>query len=127
MLATFAGIRSAFEKIQVEAAIDGGAIAPGQIARELGLVAPSLEHRAVETTGQQARHRGRAEYDARPRAGGARDLAPQGVELRIGHPVLSVEQDEAIKRSIGPRLQIFREGAVEHLDPVRPGTNGSEV
>src|SRR5215472_18268197 len=40
----------------------------------------------------------------------------------IRHPVLSIEQDVAVERSVRPALQVFCEGTIENFDTVGTST-----
>src|SRR5438105_8102359 len=57
---------------------------------------------------------GGPEYDAGPRCGGPGDLAPQIVELSLGHPVLGVEQNKSVDVHGRHSLQRFGEGSLQH-------------
>ncbi len=61
-------------------------------------IIPAGEQRIVDTAGQQGWFSGGTEDDACTGRGGAGDLRPELVELGVGHPVLGVEQDEAVDR-----------------------------
>src|SRR5712691_11083458 len=106
-----AGVMSGRQNIEMEPAIDGGAVAAREVARLRGLVAPLPQQNIVDPAGQEARLGGRAEDDARARSRRAGDLSPKFVQLLVRHPVLRVEQDVAVERSVRPALKVFRERA----------------
>src|SRR5689334_17231186 len=79
---------STLVSVKVEAAIDRRAVARRVGARLIRLVRPPAERLLVHAARQQRRLGGGTKDDAGARARGARDLAPECVELRVGHPVL---------------------------------------
>ena len=101
----------------MEPAIDRRTIARGEGERLLRLIAPAVEQR--RRARRPGSRLGSAAVRKMTRAPGraVRVISPpQGVELRVGHPVLRVEQHVTVERSVGPGLQILGERAVEHLD-----------
>src|SRR5258708_27089474 len=88
------------QNIEMEAAVNGRAVAPRKIARLRGLIAPLSQHRVIDPRGQWTGLGGRAENHARALARRAGDLPPKLIELLLRHPILSVEQDVAVERSI---------------------------
>src|SRR6266851_1040734 len=106
------------QNIEMEPAIYGGAVASREVARLRGLVAPLLQQNIVDPAGQEARLGGCAEDDARARPRRAGDLSPKLVQLLVRHPVLRIEQDVAVERSLRSALKVFGEGAVENFDPI---------
>lgn len=109
---------AAFADIEVEAAINGGAIAPGEVERVFLLIMPLVEQRVAYPARQQARRGGGTEDHAAAGAARARDLLPQRIELGVGHPVLRVEQHIAIEAARLMLFQIIDEIAVADARPV---------
>src|SRR5262249_17455503 len=95
------------QNIEMESAIDRGAVASHEIARLLDLIAPSSQQYIIDPAGQRTRLRCRAKDHPRALARRAGQLPPKFIELLVRHPILGIEQDVAIKRSVRPASEVF--------------------
>src|SRR5690242_9765017 len=107
----------------MEAAVDCRAVLAGHFTRLLFEIVPLVADYRGEAAFDDALFGRRAEDHAGAVTGGAGNLAPDIVELLVGHPVLCIEQDVTVAR--GSRLagQKLGEACMMDVDAVDIGAD----
>src|SRR5271165_3919535 len=113
------------QRVEVEGAIDRGAIPTRQLATALLVIAPARQKLGRKATRQQTLIGGGAEDHAGPWTGRAGDVLPKIAKSCVVHPILRVEQHVSVKTG---RRAAFEKGSHRHVLRLdSPGSGADEI
>src|SRR5208283_1503215 len=113
------------QRVEVEGAIDRGAILTRQLATALLVIAPARQKLGRKAARQQTLIGGGAEDHAGPGTGRAGDVLPKMAKSCVVHPILRVEQHVSVETG---RRAAFEKGSHRHVLRLdSPGSGADEI